>query len=113
MGGGKAKGMPALATELWELVLAYLKQETVGPIKGLGRFLLFGLAGAVALSIGLVLLALAGLRALQTELGTTFDGNLSWIPYVLTLLGCAMAAGLAGRSIGAKKRRAAEKGSTT
>ena len=113
MGARKAKGMPALAMELWELVLAYLKQETVAPVKNLGRFLLLGVAGAVALSIGLVLLALACLRALQTELGTTFDGNLSWIPYLLTLLGCAVAAGLAGRSIGAKKRRAADKGSTT
>ena len=113
MGRRNAKGMPALATELWELVLAYLKQETVAPIKSLGRFLLFGLAGAVALSIGLVLLALAALRALQTEVGTTFDGNLSWIPYLLTLFGCTVAAGLAGRSIGARKRRAAQKGSTT
>ena len=79
--------------------------------KGLGRFLLFGMAGSLALSIGLVLVALAALRALQTESGTTFDGNWSWAPYVITLLGCAVAAGLAARSIGAKKRKATEKGS--
>jgi hypothetical protein len=113
MGRRDAKGMPALATELWELVLAYLKQETVAPIKGLGRFLLRGLVGALALSIGLVLLALAALRALQTEFGTTFDGNWSWAPYAITLVACAVAAGLSARSIGAKKRAAAEKGSVT
>ncbi len=109
---GGDKGMPALVHELWELVLAYLKQETLVPIKGLGRFLAYGLGGALALSIGLVLLALAALRALQTEAGTTFDGNWSWAPYGITLIGCAVAAGLAARSIGAKRRKAAEKGST-
>jgi hypothetical protein len=106
---GDDKGLPALATELWELVVTYLKQETIVPIKAIGRFLLFGMAGSLALSIGLVLLALAGLRALQTETGTTFQGNWSWAPYAITLVGCAVAAGLAARAIGAKKR----KGTTT
>jgi hypothetical protein len=27
---------------------------------------------------------LAGLRALQTETGSTFGGNLTWLPYVIT-----------------------------
>lgn len=99
------KGIPELGAELWEMVVTYLKQETIVPIKSLGRFLAVGVAGAVALSIGLVLLALAGLRALQTETGTVFDGNWSWAPYAITLVGCAAAAGLAARSIGAKKRK--------
>ena len=105
------KALPTLAAELWELVVTYLKQETIDPIKALGRFLARGVAGAALLSIGVVLLALALLRALQTETGTAFTGNLSWLPYAFTLVGCLAVAGLAVRAIGSKKRKAARKGS--
>jgi uncharacterized BrkB/YihY/UPF0761 family membrane protein len=89
------KSLPSMASELWELILAYARQETIEPIKGLGRFIMFGLAGSLVIGIGLVLSALAGLRALQTETGDTFDGNLSWAPYLITLAGCILFAGLA------------------
>ncbi|MDQ4096836.1 MAG: hypothetical protein M3144_03060 [Actinomycetota bacterium] len=105
------QGLPGLATDLWEMVVAYLKQETIEPIKGLGRFVAYGVAGAAVLSIGLVLLAVAGLRALQTETGSTFRGNWSWAPYGITLVGCALVIALAARAIGSKKRKAARKGS--
>ena len=104
------KSLPTLAGELWELVVAYLKQETIVPIKGLARFVAIGLAGSAVLSIGLVLLALALLRVLQTETDTSFTGKLSWAPYLITLFGCAVVAGLAARAIGSHKRRAARKG---
>ena len=97
------KSVPALAAELWDLVRAYVKQETVGPIKGLGRVAAFGIAGSLFLSIGLVLLALGGLRALQTETGETFDGSWSWAPYLITLAGTAVVIALAAR--GMSKRR--------
>ena len=99
------KGLPTLAVELKDLVVAYAKQETIEPIKGLGRFVGFGLAGSMLLSLGLVLLVLAGLRALQTETGTTFDGTLSFLPYVITLVGCVLVIALAARGIGAARRR--------
>ncbi len=105
------KGLPNLATDLWEMVVAYFKQETVEPIKGLGRFIAYGVAGAAVLSIGLVMLAVAGLRALQTETGSTFRGNWSWAPYGITLVGCAIVIALAARAIGSKKRKAARRGS--
>ena len=105
------KSLPTLAAELWQLVVTYLKQETVVPIKRLGRFLALGVAGSALLSVGLLLLALALLRALQTETDTTFDGNLSWAPYGITLVACGMVAALAARAIGSHKRRAARKGS--
>jgi len=79
------KSPPEVASELWELTLAYAKQETVEPLKGLGRFVGFGLGGAYALGIGVSLLMLAGLRALQTETGSTFTGNLSWAPYLIVI----------------------------
>lgn len=78
---GDAKGIPQVATELFELAKAYAKQETIDPLKGLGRFVGFGVGGAIALGIGVTLLMLSGLRALQTETSTTFTGSWSWAPY--------------------------------
>ena len=80
-----AKSIPEIGTELWELTTAYAKQETIDPLKGLGRFLGFGISGAILLGFGTGLLLLGGLRALQTETGSTFTGNLSWIPYLIAV----------------------------
>lgn len=82
----EAKPIGEVASELWELTRTYAKQETVDPLKGVGRFLAYGVAGALLLGIGVILLMLAGLRALQTETGTWFTGNLSWIPYIIVLV---------------------------
>ena len=76
-------------------MLGYAKQETLGPIRGLGRFVLFGLVGSTFLAVGLAVLLLAGLRALQDETGTTFAGNLSWAPYLATAAAAVVIAGLA------------------
>ena len=75
------------ASDLKDLLVAYAKQETLGPLKSIKRYLVRGLAGAVLVGMGLFLLALAALRALQTETGSTFTGNWSWAPYVIVLLG--------------------------
>lgn len=104
------KSLPTLAGELWELVVAYAKQETVDPLKRLGRFLGYGVPGAVLTGVGLVLLSLAGLRALQTETGDTFEGSWSWAPYGILLIASSLVALLAARAIGANKRRARKKG---
>lgn len=80
---GNDKSLPAHATELWQLVVAYLKQETIEPVKALGRYVGFGAAGSVFLAVGLPLLVLATLRAAQTETGDHLTGNLSWIPYLI------------------------------
>ena len=94
------KSLPTLLEELRELVVTYARQETVEPLKGLGRFIAFGVAGSLVLGIGLVLLGLAGLRALQTETGSAFHGKLSWLPYVFAVIGCAVIAGLAVSRVG-------------
>jgi len=107
----KNKPVSTLIGELWQLTLAYLKQETIAPVKDLGRFLAKGLAGSLLLGVGLVLLMLAGLRALQTETGSAFDGNWSFVPYLIILVVAAAMAGLAARAIGSHKRRATRKGS--
>jgi hypothetical protein len=101
------KSVPTLARELWELVVAYARQETLEPIKDLGRFVALGLAGAAVLTIGLVFLFLAGLRALQTETGAAFTGRWSWVPYAITLVVAGALAGavMAARNRGQKQRR--------
>lgn len=96
------KSLPNLASELWDLVRAYAKQETIEPIKGLGRFVALGLAGSLLLGIGTVLLVLALLRVLQSETGSVFDGNLSFAPYLLTLVLCA---GVIGAALSAVRRK--------
>ncbi len=95
------------AQDLWQLVVGYTKQETLDPIKGLGRFLAFGLAGALVGSVGLVLLLLGGLRLLQTET-SAFEGRRTWIPYVLVVIVSAAIAGgaLKGRSRGQRRDKA-------
>lgn len=104
------KSLPTIASELWELVVAYAKQETVDPLKRLGGFLLKGVPGALLTGIGLVLLSLAGLRALQTETGDTFEGSWSWAPYGILLVASGLVAALSARAIGANKRKAQKKG---
>lgn len=99
------KSVPALVEDLWQLVMTYFKQETVEPLKGLGRFVAYGVAGSLFLGVGVVLLLLAGLRVLQEETGTTFTGNWSWAPYAITLAGSAAVIGLAVSAVGRAKRR--------
>lgn len=81
----RARPAPQVASEFYELVVAYAKQETVEPLKSLGRWILFGVLGALLLGFGIVFLALAGLRALQTETGSSFAGHWSWAPYGIVM----------------------------
>jgi hypothetical protein len=99
------KSVRVLVGELWELVLAYLKQETVEPIKALGRFVAFGVGGSILLSVGLIMLSLAGLRALQTETGSALTGNFSWVPYLVTMVGALAIAVLATWRISANRAK--------
>jgi hypothetical protein len=92
--------------ELRRVVLAYFKQETVVPAKALGRWVAFGIVGSVAIAIGVVLALLAGLRAIQTETGTTFAGSLSWLPYVIVLVA---AAGVTAAAASAALRRSSQR----
>jgi len=98
------KSIPEVVVELRELLVSYAKQEIVDPVKSLGRFLLWGGAGSVALGIGGLLLVLAALRALQTETGSTFTGHWSWVPYVITFAASVGVAVLLATRIGAKRK---------
>jgi hypothetical protein len=69
-----------------ETLKAYAKQETLGPLKGAGRWLGMGVLGSLCISIGILLLSMAVLRVLQEEAGDVFDGNWSFVPYLITLV---------------------------
>lgn len=100
------KSVPQVLGELKDLTVTYAKQETVDPLKGLGRFVGFGVGGSFVLGLGLCLLGLAVLRALQTETGDTFEGNWSFVPYLVTILVLGVLALLA---VGAIKDKGGER----
>lgn len=91
--------------EVADLVKAYLRQELLGPLQGAGRWVSMGVAGSLALVVGVVLLLLSLLRALQTETGTAFDGNLSWIPYLIAVAALLAVIGLLLRQVGKRGLR--------
>lgn len=95
-------------TELKDLLIAYVKQETVDPLRALTRFVVWGTIGAVLLSLAGVALMLAIVRALQTETKPHLTGNWSWVPYTGAILFALIVAALAVsriRAKSAKKRR--------
>jgi len=79
------KSIPQVVTELWEMTLAYAKQETVEPLKGLGRFIGFGVAAVLLASAGIILITLGVLRVLQVHNGEHLNGNWNWVPYLVAL----------------------------
>lgn len=85
-----SRGDQASVGEVIEFVKTYAKQETVGPLKGVGRWLGFGAAGALSLGIGLSLLLLGSLRFVQTEWARSAEGRLSWLAYLIVLVVCVM-----------------------
>jgi hypothetical protein len=72
--------------EVVEYVTTYALQETVGPLKGAGRWIGIGLAAAVSLGLGLMLLMLGLLRLIQTEWDGIAEGGSSWVPYAIVFV---------------------------
>jgi hypothetical protein len=105
-----AAPLPQLVMELRELIVGYLKQETVVPLKQLGRYIAFGIVGSLLLGLGVLLLAVGGLRALQTETGDTFTGDWSWAPYGFVFIALLVGGALTWKARGARRRSREEKG---
>src|ERR1700677_1036040 len=79
-------GLRHAGDDAFQLTVDYLKQETIVPLKGLGRFLYMGIAGSFFLAFGILMILIGILRLLQTETGTTLTGNWSWVPYAVVVL---------------------------
>lgn len=95
---GSGAPLPQLVLELRDLVVTYVKQETVVPLKQLGRYAGFGIGGALVLGLGVALLGVGGLRALQTETGDTFAGDWSWAPYLIVFAALLLGSGITWRT---------------
>lgn len=96
------------AKDLAATVGAYVKQETLDPLKGALRYVIFGVAGALFISIGSISLIVGILRLLQEEAGSVFAGNLSWVPYMIVAVAAVVAAGFAAWRIPKREARRRE-----
>ncbi len=75
------------AKDLQKMLVDYAKQETVEPLKTLGGYLAWGIAGALMMFLGLFFFGIGTLRLLQSE--ASLDGN-SWLS-LLSYLGAIVA----------------------
>ncbi|HYH52455.1 MAG TPA: hypothetical protein VEG38_23155 [Acidimicrobiia bacterium] len=82
----KARNPTGDAKELVDLVIAYAKQETLDPLKGLGKNALKGIGGALLLGIGGIFCSIGALRAMQSETDWFEEHNATYVPYGLTIV---------------------------
>lgn len=76
--------------EVIDLVKTYVRQETIGPLKGLGRKVGIGIAGALLIGLGLFFLALGLLRLVQDKVPRLATGSLSWLAYIVVIVFCVV-----------------------
>lgn len=89
------KELPQLTAEFVDLSKAYVRQETVGRAKLLGRHAGFGFAGAALAAIGLLFLSIAGVRGLIDLMPGEPDHRMwTGLAYVLAALAAAAVAGI-------------------
>ncbi len=81
-------------SDLVDGVKAYALQETVGPVRGAGRWVAVGTLGALALGMAVIYFALAVLRMVQDLGGSALDGAWSFVPYGMTLVVLALVTGV-------------------
>ena len=78
-------GLRSRTQDAFALLRDYLIQETVDPLRLLGRYVVWGTLGSFFVGVGTLMLLVALLRILQEET-SAFQGNLSWIPYVIVVI---------------------------
>jgi hypothetical protein len=80
----RAVKAPSLG-EMYDLLRDYVKQETLDPIRGAGRWMAWAALGAVSLILGVTFLMVGLLRLVQSELFNSNDGK-TWIPYLIVVV---------------------------
>ena len=98
------------AQEIKDMLVSYAKQETVDPLKSLGRYLGFGLAGSLMVFLGAFFLGLGVLRLLQS---LAFFAGSSWasaLPYVVAIASLVLLLGLIYGALRRAKRAVLRKG---
>jgi fructose-specific phosphotransferase system IIC component len=92
--------------DIKDLAIKYIKEETIQPLKDLGRFVAYGAVGSLFVGFGFTLLLLGSLRFLQEQF-KVLDGTLSWLPYLIVAVLAALVVGITMWRIvsGTAKRR--------
>jgi hypothetical protein len=92
--------------EIRGLVVRYIKEETIQPIKELGRFVAYGALGSLFVGFGTTLMLIGALRFLQEQF-PVLDGSLSWLPYIIVAVLAGLVVALTAWRImsGTAKRR--------
>jgi hypothetical protein len=95
-----AKARPSQITDelndVWGLVVGYTKQETVAPLRGLGRFMKWGAIGMVLFALGTAFGTMAIVRGVQSE---THNWIRAFAPYVAATAWLVVVGVLAVRSL--------------
>lgn len=97
------KSTGEVVSELWGLLKDYGKQETIDPLKSLGRFVGWGSAAALSFGIAGTLFAVAIMRIMQVEGRRWLNGNWSPAVYLVALVVTSLAAYLAISQINKSK----------
>ena len=100
----KARNPSGDAREFVDLVIAYAKQETLEPLKGLGKKAALGLGGAMLLGIGGIFCSIAALRAMQSETDWFEEHNASYGPYGVTVVLLFLLALIGWKGLGPGKK---------
>jgi hypothetical protein len=95
------------AQEVQQLLVSYAKQETVEPLKTLGRYFGFGIGGSLLIALGTFFVGLGVLRVTQTVEQFTGSSWASTLPYVITLVVLVLFLGLISLALGRAKRKVA------
>lgn len=93
------------AQEMQQLLVSYAKQETVEPLKQLGRYLGLGIAGSLLMFLGVFFGGLATLRLMQSI--EVFSGS-SWastLPYLVSVAVLLLAIVLIYMSLSRAKKK--------
>ncbi len=95
------------AQEMQQLLISYAKQETVEPLKRLGRYLGLGFGGSILMFLGCFFVGLASLRLLQSI--DAFGGSswMSMLPYLITIVVLGVAIALIYLSLSNAKKKIA------
>jgi hypothetical protein len=97
-----AQSLPQTVFDLYELLLAYLKQETALPLQQLVRVLALGVVGALLYGLGGMFVTVGLLRVLQEE--TTLP---DWSQYLIVLV-VLLAAGALIWKLGTRRKQSRE-----
>ena len=93
------------AQEIQQLLIAYARQETVDPLKTLGRYLGLGLAGSLLVFTGVFFVGLGALRFMQSI--STFEGA-GWpstVPYLTSIAVLALFLALIALTLNRAKKK--------